>query len=237
MFFKIDGIKLPIIMTGTSTFAGSAQFGKNARVYRKKFLKNSEAMLEILNASYNAGGRGIHAVELGKIVEASRIMKETHDDFLITASTFPGPYPMVDNLIDIGAKLIFIHASSADKRDRKLHELIEDISSRGVMVGLAVHNPVSTLTYAFEHLPQIKTFLVPFNANGLYMGNKEEVEQLIDNRKEYFFFGMKTLAAGKLNPKEAFDYVSEHDICAAAIGMVTIEEAETTTKIALDALK
>ena len=47
---------------------------------------------------------------------------------------------------------------------------------------------------------------------------------------------MKTLAAGRLRPAEAFEYVSMHKICSVTIGMVTTEEAEITTKIALKAL-
>ena len=48
---------------------------------------------------------------------------------------------------------------------------------------------------------------------------------------------MKTLAAGKLDPKKAYEYISKHNICAVTIGMVTTEEAEISTKIALDALR
>jgi hypothetical protein len=69
------------------------------------------------------------------------------------------------------------------------------------------------------------------------MGNKKKLEDVIDNKKNSSFFGMKTLAAGKLDPKEAYDYISQHNICAAVIGMVTVEEAEISTKIALEALQ
>ncbi|MHA1805384.1 MAG: hypothetical protein ACTSU4_12780 [Promethearchaeota archaeon] len=234
MFCTIEGIKIPLVMTGSSTFVGSAQFGKNARIYRKKFLKNTEAMLEILKASYQAGGRGFHVVDAGKIVEAAKIMLETHNDYVVIGSTFPGPDPLIENLIAIRAKIIFIHASAADRKDQRLNALIEEISSRGVHIGLAVHNAISTLTYAFENLPDIKTFLTPFNKAGLYMGYKEQLEQLIDQKKDCFFIGMKTMAAGKLNPEEAFDYISKHNICAATIGMVTLEEATITTKMALE---
>ena len=79
---------------GTSPFLGASQFGKNARVYRRKFLNNAEAVLEILQASYEVGGRGIELVPAGKVTEAAKIMVEIHNDFVITGSTFPGPDPL-----------------------------------------------------------------------------------------------------------------------------------------------
>ena len=93
------------------------------------------------------------------------------------------------------------------------------------------------LEYAIENLPQVKAFLTPLNANGLYMGDKEALEKIVDDHKDLYFVGMKTLAAGKLEPKEAYEYISKHNICAVTIGMVTVEEAEVSTKIALEALQ
>jgi len=215
---------------------GAAQFGKNARVYRKKFMNDVDAVLEILEACYKAGGRGIEIIPIGKIGKATKIMKETHNDFVITGSTFPGPDPLIEDLIDIDAKIIFVHGMVADKKDEKLVKLIDDVTSRGVIPGIAAHNPVSTLEFALENLPEVKAFLIPFNAKGMFMGNQKDLEELVDNNNNCSFVGMKTLAAGKLNPKEAYDYISKHNICAVTIGMVTTEEAEISTKIALEAL-
>ena len=215
---------------------GAAQFGKNARIYLKKFMNNVDAVLEILEACYNAGGRGIEIVPIGKIGKATKIMKETHNDFVVTGSTFPGPDPLIEDLIDIEAKIIFAHGIVSDKKDDKLVKMVEDIKSRGVIPGIAAHNPVSTLEYALENLPDVKVFLIPFNKRGMFMGYKKKLEEIVDNTKNCSFIGMKTLAAGKLDPKKAYEYISKHNICAVSIGMVTTEEAEISTKIALEAL-
>ena len=86
-------------------------------------------MLEILEASYEVGGRGIELVPAGKVTEAAKIMTETHSDFVIMGSTFPGPDPLINELSDLGAKIIFAHGMVADKKDMKLKSLIEDIKS------------------------------------------------------------------------------------------------------------
>ena len=67
LFCKIQGIDIPIVSVGTSTFIGAGQFGKNARIYRKRFLNNSDEILGILEACYLIGGRGIEVVPAGKI--------------------------------------------------------------------------------------------------------------------------------------------------------------------------
>jgi hypothetical protein len=48
---------------------------------------------------------------------------------------------------------------------------------------------------------------------------------------------MKTLAAGKLDPNKAYEYISKHNICCTTIGMVSVNEARESTKMALKSLK
>jgi len=223
-------------MTGTSPFIGAGQFGKNAAIYRKKFLFNTNAMLEVLEESYSFGGRGIELIPLGKISKAAKIMKETHNDYIITGSTFPGPDPLIKELINLDATIIFVHGMISDRKNYNLFKVLDEIAACGVIPGIAAHNPISTLKFAFENT-EAKTFLIPFNANGMLMGNQKELEDLIDNNHDNYFVGMKTLAAGKLNPQKAFDYVVQHNICCTTIGMVSVEEAKTSTKIALNAFE
>ena len=221
---------------GTSPFLGAPQFGKNARVYRRKFLNDAEAVLEILEASYEVWGRGIELVPAGKVTEAAKIMVETHNDFIITGSTFPGPNPLIKELAELGAKIIFAHGMVADKKDEKLEKLINEIESMGIIPGIAAHNPVSTLEYAFKNLPNVKAFLIPFNARGMFMGDQIKLEKIVDSHKNHHFIGMKTLAAGKLDPNQAYEYISKYNICCTTIGMVNVDEARESTKIALKSL-
>ena len=86
-------------------------------------------MLEILEASYNAGGRGIEVcvegcIPPGKICEAARIMKENHDDYVVTGSTYPGSDPLIEDLIEIEANIIFVHASVSDRMNKNLKKLV-----------------------------------------------------------------------------------------------------------------
>ena len=223
--------------TGTSPFFGPPTFGDRATAYREKFMTNADAMLEIMEACYEAGGRGIEAVPGGAVCQATKIMKETHSDYVVTGSTLPGPNPNIEDLIDVEAKIIFVHGAYSDKKDETLLKLLEDISSRGVIPGIATHNPLSTIDHVFENTPEVKAFLIPFNANGFMMRDKKALEDLVDTHKNHYFIGMKSLDTGRLEPQKAFEYISQHNICAVAIGMVEVEEALASTKIALGALQ
>ena len=237
MFCKINGVNIPLVSTGTSPFFGPPTFGNRAEAYREKFMTNADAMLEIMEACYEAGGRGIEAVPAGAVCKATKIMKETHNDYVVTGSTLPGPNPNVEDLIDVEAKVIFVHGSYSDEKDETLLKLLDDISSRGVIPGVATHNPLSTINYIFENAPDVKAFLIPFNANGFMMGDKIALEELVDTNSDCHFIGMKTLDTGRLEPEKAFEYISKHNICAVAIGMVEVEEAQISTKVALNALQ
>jgi len=236
VFFKINNENIPLVMAGTSPFIGAGQFGVNAYTYRRKFLFNTDAMLEILEASYKAGGRGIEVIPEGKICEAVKIMNDRHNDYVITGSTFPGHDPLIEELMNIDAKIIFVHGIVSDNMNENLFKLLDDISSRGVIPGIAVHNPIPILEFCFENLNEIKTFLVPFNARGFIMGNQKKLETMLDEKKDYFFIGMKTLAAGNIDPQIAFEYIAKHNICSVTIGLTTIQEAINSTEIALERL-
>jgi len=236
MFCEIKGERIPLVSVGTSPFLGAAQFGQNARIYRKKFMNDASAMLEVLKAAYKAGARGIELIPIGKIPDAANLMKESYDDFIITGSTAPGPDPMIDELLELDAKIIFAHGMVSDKRDNTLLTMLDDIEARGSIPGVAAHNPVSTLNYVFENAPQVKTFLIPFNANGLFMGNQHKLEEIIDTRDDLAIMGMKTVAAGKISPEIAYKYILKHNIRCVTIGMVTVEEAQESTEWALRSL-
>ena len=194
-------------------------------------------MVEILEASYQAGARGIEAIPIGSIIEACRIMVETYKDYIVTGSTYPGRESGIEDLMKVEAKIIFVHGMISDMKDRKLIHLLEEVKSRGAIPGIATHEPLSTINYAIDNSLNVRAFLIPFNALGEFMGNNvKDLEKLVDNTNNYHFIGMKTLAAGRLDPITAYEYIAKHNICSVTIGMVTPEEAMISTKTAIEKL-
>jgi hypothetical protein len=233
IFCKIDDIDIPLVSVGTSPFIGAGQFGFRAFEWSIKFLDNPKAMLEILEASYAKGARGIEVIPSGKILEAAQIMSETYNDYVITGSTYPGVDPKINLLVEKGAKLIFVHGMISDNKSTNLVRLLDDISSYGIIPGIATHEPILTIRYCIENSLNVRVFLIPFNKNGFLMGNINNLEEIVNNTKNFYFIGMKTLAAGKIKPNVAFQYIAHHNICAVTIGMITKQQAEESTKLAL----
>ncbi|MFX0138985.1 MAG: hypothetical protein ACFFDN_35415 [Candidatus Hodarchaeota archaeon] len=233
IFCKIENEDIPLVSTGTSPFIGAGQFGFSAFEWRRKFLNNPKAMLEILEASYAKGARGVEVIPNGKILIAAQMMSETYNDYVITGSTFPGEDPRIEDLVKTGAKLIFVHGLVSDKKGRELLKLLDDISSMGIIPGIATHNPIPTIKFSIENSLNVRVFLIPFNANGSFMGSMKKLEEIVDKTKNFYFIGMKTLAAGDIKPDIAFQYISNHNICAVTIGMVTKQQAEESTEFAL----
>ncbi|NVM36022.1 MAG: hypothetical protein HWN81_10525 [Candidatus Lokiarchaeota archaeon] len=193
-------------------------------------------MLEILEASYVEGARGVEVIPSGKITEAAQMMSEIYSDYVITGSTYPSKNSGISLLVEIGAKLIFVHGMISDNRGGILLRLLDEISSNGIIPGVATHDPIPTLKHCIENSLNVKVFLIPFNANGILMGNTKKLEEIVDKTKNFHFIGMKTLAAGEIEPEAAFQYIANHNICAVTIGMVTKQQAEESTRIALKAL-
>ncbi len=199
-------------------------------------MNNPNAMIEILEVSYANGARGIEVIPTGKILEAARMMIERYDDYRIIGSTYPGENPKIDALINSGANLIFVHGMISDNRGVNLIKIIDEISSSGVIPGIATHNPIPTIKFCMKNSLNVKIFLIPFNAKGFLMGNQEELEHIVDNVKDFHFIGMKTLATGIIKPEIAFEYIIKHNICALTIGMINNQQAAESTSIALKAL-
>ena len=125
----------------------------------------------------------------------------------------------------------------SDLMGRELVNLLDDISSRGIIPGIATHDPVLILNYSIENSLNVRAFLIPFNASGDLMGNKKKLENLVNNTENYYFIGMKTLAAGTIKPSRAFKYISKHNICAVTLGMVSTKQAKESTLLALKSLE
>jgi hypothetical protein len=236
IFCQIDNINIPLVSVGTSPFIGAEQFGSKALEWQNKFLNNPKAILEILEASYEKGARGIEVIPSGKILQAAQIMSESYSDYVITGSTYPGVNPKIGTMIENGVKIIFVHGMISDNKGKNLVSLLDEISSYGIIPGIATHDPIPTINYCIENSLKVRVFLVPFNLNGFLMGNQKELEDIVDKTKDFYFIGMKTLAAGEINPKLAFHYIANHNICAVTIGMVSKQQAEESTKIALKLL-
>lgn len=235
-FTTLEGKKIPIVTIGTSPFMGAGQFGPKGLLWRQKFANNPENVLELLIATAENGGMGIELVPIGRVAEAIKPVRDKFPEFTVLGSTyFFKPY-RIEELNDYGAEIIFIHGAIADRRkETKLKMIIQKIRDFNRIPGIATHEPTKTIPFIEKTDLDCPAILVPFNKSGLFMEDQQVLESIVDNSGK-FFVGMKTLAAGRLKPKEAYEYIKEHNISAVAIGMVTTQEVEESVPLALENL-
>lgn len=225
MLVEVHGVKVPLVMLGTSPFVGAGQFGSKGLLWRRRFLHNAEAMAELMKASYEAGAVGVHIIPEGSIPEAVRLAKRDHPDFKATGTLMPRRVEEgLEELVSLEAQIIFLHPEIGESHDEALvSALLNRIRDRGCVPGVATHNnPPSTVRFLLQHGIDVPV-LLPFNKLGYSMGDRAELERLVDTQPIQCI-GMKVLAAGRLPPEEAFEYVSNHKIKAVTVGAVAEDE-------------
>ncbi|MHA1268271.1 MAG: hypothetical protein ACTSPY_00670 [Candidatus Helarchaeota archaeon] len=238
VMFELNGIKLPTLMIGTSPFMGAGQFGVKGIEWRYKFLNNPNLMSELMTRAYECGALGVEMVDVGKIFEAIKLVRKKISSYTVIASTHWSNLN-IQKLVDVcKSKVIFLHGSISDKRELEtINNFFDQIKEyKNVIPGIATHEPVRTIQFIQENKINCDIFLIPFNKAGFLMDDKRKLEEIVDNNSASFI-AMKPLAAGRLHPDEAFEYITEHNISGAAIGLVSIKEIEETIPIAINYFK
>lgn len=231
--FKLNGKKLPRISIGTSPFIGAGQFGFKGYQWRSEFLHNPELMSKLMIKSYEYGAIGVEMVPVGKIPNAIKLVKEKYPDYIVISSTHWSDINIKQLAIEYSSTVIFLHGNISDCRNKnQIESLFKEIRSYDVIPGIATHEPYETIKFIQNTDLNCEIFLAPFNKIGYLMGNQSKLEKLIDNSSETFI-AMKSLAAGKIPPHEAFEYLGKHNIAGITVGLVSIEEIMETVPIAL----
>ncbi len=230
-FIELESQHIPRITIGTSPFMGAGQFGRMGGIWRAEFFQNAEKMAELMVHSYNQGAQGVEVIPAGAMLKAALIARDKCSDFTILGSTLwerIENYFHIDDLVEVDAKIIFLHGSISDNREYNLiRALLKKIRLAGKIPGIATHYPLRTIPFIQEKKLDCPAILLPFNLNGEFMGDQKALEELVDSL-DLFFVAMKSLAAGKIPPNKAFPYLGEHNISAVTVGMVTKEEIEET---------
>ena len=237
LLVKVHGIDIPLINIGTSPFIGAGQFGFKGLRWRRRFLHDPEAMAELLKIGYKCGAVGVHVIPEGSIERAVRMVQREYPDFKVIGSLPPANVTEgLDVLVSLGAQIIFLHGEVGDARDEAvIRSLMNQIKDRGCKPGVATHTtPVKTVKFLVERRIDAP-ILLPFNKMGYSMEDKESLERLVDSQP-IECVGMKVLAAGRLKPKEAFQYISHHRLKAVIIGAVQKDEIREATHYALQYL-
>jgi hypothetical protein len=234
-FIQIDDKKIPKVLLGTSPLVGAGQFGARAIVYRVKFYEQPRNMVKLMKKSIEFGIPGIQAIGYERIVEAIKeTSKQTGVKPIVVATIGMDDFWHELNLIKgLSPEAILLHGSITDSAHiDEIMKYLRTIEKAGAVPGAATHLPGITIP-KLERIKKLKIWLVPINKLGLFMEpSKTEALRAIGSTKKVVI-GKKILAAGKLKPKEALEYVKDK-VDGIAVGIASQKELEQTFRIAIE---
>lgn len=239
-FTIVKGREMPRILLGTSPFLGAGQFGVRAYDYYRKFFRNPNRITELVADCMGIGFNGVQLVAYPQIGEAVRRAEEKTGVRLKVVGSLPFDMPAqsLSYLSNFSTVAALLHGEQTDKLDmEESRAWLKRIEDEGYLAGVVTHNPARTLPLIVEEL-EVDIVMMPLNKVGYMMGGAKG-EELIDmvGDADIKIIAMKTLAAGRIKPKEAMEYVfSLKNVASVAVGVASREEAEETFSAALAAL-
>ncbi len=236
---KVSKTEIPRTLLGTSPFIAAAQFGHRARLYQLDLYYHPENILKIIRKSYEMGITGIQVIPYPPVVEAIELALEEGIDMEVIGTVRPEKEDGDIKLLkDLDASSMLLHATITDGKDWKfIGEKLQVIKDEGCVSGLVTHMPFSTTSALIESpiLDLLDLYMVPVNKLGYLMdcdtyrseerNRLNEMIQVLDKT----VIAKKVLAAGILQPAEAFDYLKTVKFAdAVALGIASENEANET---------
>ncbi|MGB9200602.1 hypothetical protein [Methanobacterium sp.] len=236
---KILNREIPRTLLGTSPFIAAAQFGHRARLYQIDLYNNPENIFKIIKKSYDLGITGIQVIPYPPVIKALKDALNAGYDMDIIGTVRPDKeLDDIQLMSDLNATSMILHADITDKKDWNfIGEKLQLIKDGNAVPGLATHMPYSTT----KHLvgspvkEMFEVYMVPVNKLGYLMDSelygsdeRKHLNQLIESLDKTVIV-KKVLAAGILQPQEAFDYLKTVEFAdIVTIGIASEEEAQET---------
>jgi len=233
----IDGKKFPKVLLGTSPFIGAGQFGAKSYVYYRRFYENPKNIAKIIIECIKLGCNAVQVICCSPILTAIQdAVRATDTEIFIMGSTGLGEISTeIESMKQLKAQSIVTHGSYTDrtlnKNPEKLRRTLQGIRDR--IVGIASHMPGTTIEKAAV-IEEVKLMLVPFNKIGVYMDPSfESTLQAAESARRIGkkIIAMKSLAAGRLEPAVAFQFLKDR-VDGVAVGLTNMEEIKETLEVA-----
>jgi hypothetical protein len=236
---KVVDREIPRTLLGTSPFVAAAQFGHRARLYQLDLYNNPENMLKIIKKSYEIGIRGIQVIPFPPVVKAVGEAIDNGFKMDVVGTVRPDKETEdIEILSELGASSMLLHAVTTDKKDWDfVGGKLQEVKDANAIPGLVTHMPFQTTSSLMESpiIDLFNLYMVPVNKLGYLMdcdtyGTEERIQlhEMIVNLDKTII-GKKILAAGILQPEEAFNYLKSVDfIDIIALGIASENEAYET---------
>ena len=243
---KIGNKDYSKIIVGTNAFYGHSHFSAaRDSEYKKRF--SDDYIKNLLELCLRKGVNSIETCANERILNIINDIKKESNINLIGTTRIDETSPMKSHQIKLRyltnnrADICIIHSQFVDRLSstneiKGLQSMVDEIHAAGLLAGISTHKN-STIELC-ETKYDIDVYLYPMNMLGFvypgYDGNetvKGRIDLIKNTNKQ--FIVMKTLAAGRIPPKEGLEFVlnniKDNDIITLGLG--SLEEAEESLDI------
>lgn len=224
---KVKGLSIPRLLLGTSPFVAAGQFGLKSIRYYNMFVLNPKNITELTFKILKLGVKGIQVLGYKFLCKALKeAIRRFGEEVFIAGTIMPDEPDSFKLLLDLGCKIAFIHAMIVDSQSKHvILDIADFIREHGVKAGFATHTPLVTLKYLLRENVKPDFLMAPLNPIGYMMGNVDSVIKLYE-RYGVPLIAKKTLAAGRLKPRDSLPFVYKFKfVVSAAIGIASVSEA------------
>ncbi len=221
------GMDFPRVFFGTSPFIGAGQFGERAYDYIERFYKSPKNILDLMVQGIRMGCNAFQVIPYPPILDSVKgaVEKTGIEAYIFGTIGLGNMQEEIKTLIEAGAKCIVIHGSYTDRKIEDIENILSNLP--GIITGVSTHLPGFTIEEA-SNLKGVKVILAPINKLGDFMRpSPQRTLKAIEGAREKgkVIVGMKVLAAGKLPPGEALEYIKDK-VDGVAFGVTSREEME-----------
>jgi len=233
-------LDLPRIMLGTSPFIGAGQFGVKAFEYYSRFYLKPVNMVKLFLKSFELGVCAVQLLSdkpIDALMEASG--KAEVKPFVVYSTHLAGDKlrTTLEKLSQLKPEVIALHAEITDRMDvEKIMEHFQVIKDFGSTCGLATHIPGITLPWIEEENVPVEVVLAPLNSLGYAMEPDFNVSMNAIRNCSRKIVAIKPLAAGRLNPSDAFNFIYRY-VESIAVGIASEDEMKQTYEAASKAYR
>ena len=254
MFFKNLEYKnkfVPRTILGYGPFIAEPYFGHRSRIYQLDLYDDCENTSEVIIEAYNQGVRAINLVNDEKLLKAYDMACDAGCEMKVIATIGKSDVDYLNPNYEIAKEvdwdedielfsgydcpLMLVDEFLTDAYDWRLtSKILNTINETDSLSGLVTSFPSKTTDLIAENLDLdlFDFYMIPLNPISYMMDinafnasqRQEFVDRLLKLNKK--IIATRVLAAGVLNPKEAFTFLKTVDyVDAISIGVGKIEEA------------
>lgn len=226
-------------------------YGHRSRLYLDDLYNNPEYACEVIMEAYNQGIGAINLVNNPNLLKAYDLAVDAGCEMKVIATIGKSDVDYLNPNYEIAKEvdwdedielfstydcpLMLVDEFIVDGYDWKLtSKILSEINNTGALSGLVTSFPSKTTDLIPSNLDMdlFDFYMIPFNSISYMMDinafNTSQRQEFVDrvlslNKK---IIATRVLAAGVLNPKEAFTFLKNVDyIDAISIGVAKVEEA------------